>query len=88
MAGKQITIISRCGHCGSELRSFEVAPENMMLIAREPIWCPKCNDYAPEVRGVAGRLDSIDKEKSTYPPSLYWPYVPGEAGGTPPPVAS
>ena len=66
MAVDEITLVRLCGRCRAELGTITVRKENMMLCAAEPVWCPRCNAYRPELREVAGRLDSIRKEMGTY----------------------
>ena len=67
MARDTVTVIQLCGVCREQLGSFEVKQENMMLSSKESIWCPKCEASRPEVRDIAGRLDSIRKEVEGYP---------------------
>ena len=67
MAGETITIVQMCGICKSELGTFEVKKDNMMLSSRERIWCPKCQASTREVRDIAGRLTSIKKEVDSLP---------------------
>ncbi len=67
MAGELVTVTQMCGVCRSEVGTFEVKKENMMLSSRAHVWCPKCQASTPEVRDVAGRLDSIRKEVASLP---------------------
>ena len=67
MAGEEVTIIQRCGECGSEKGTYTVKKENMMIICKELTWCPNCKAYTPEVREIAGRSASIQKELKSYP---------------------
>ena len=68
MAGDTVSIVQKCGACGSELGSLEVKKENMMLFSKETIWCPQCQADRPEVRDVAERLAAIAKESESLPP--------------------
>ena len=67
MAGEEVTILRICGSCGAELESFSVRKENMMLCSDQSIWCPHCKTDTPELRDIAGRLDSIAIEQGSYP---------------------
>ena len=67
MAGEEITVVQTCRKCHSETGTFTVKKENLMLASKELIWCRKCEAYTPEIRDVAGRRASIQKETETYP---------------------
>jgi len=67
MAGDMVTLVKTCGVCKTELESFEVKKENMMLFTKATIWCPHCQAERPEVRDVAGRHDAIQKEAGALP---------------------
>ena len=67
MARDMVTVIQLCGVCREQLGSFEVNKENMMLSSTESLWCPHCEASRPEVRDIAGRLESIRKEVEGYP---------------------
>lgn len=67
MASEEVTIVQMCGECNSEIGTFTVKNENMMLLSKELIWCPKCEAYTSETRDIAGRRASIRKELDTYP---------------------
>ena len=67
MPGEQVTVIQMCGVCRSELGSFTVKKENLMLSSADRIWCPQCEASTPEVRDIAGRLASIQKEVDSLP---------------------
>ena len=69
MAVETITILQLCSDCKSEVGSFEVKKENMMLRTKDLVWCFKCNANKPEVRDIAGRSHSIQEERETYPVS-------------------
>ena len=70
----EVTIVSSCGECGTEIETVSVKKDNMMLSTKEQAWCPKCQADRPQVRDVAGRLDSIEKERQSYPKAV--PAVP------------
>ncbi len=42
MAGDTVSLVQKCGVCGSELGTLEVKKENMMLFSKGTIWCPQC----------------------------------------------
>ena len=67
MAGGMIDVIQMCGVCKSELGTFSVKHDNLMLSSRSSIWCPNCQTSTPEIRELAGRLDSIRREVSSLP---------------------
>lgn len=70
MPNDQLTVLQTCGVCGAELGAFTVKKDNMMLISKELIWCPNCQAEQPEVRDLAGRRGSIQKEIETYAENL------------------
>ena len=70
MPSDEYTILQSCGVCGAELGTFAVKPDNMMLISKELIWCPGCQADRPEIRELAGRRSSIQKEIETYAENL------------------
>ena len=67
MPTNEVNIIRSCGECGTEIETVSVKKDNMMLFTKEQVWCPKCQADRPEVRDVAGRLESIEKEQQSYP---------------------
>ena len=67
MAGDTVTVIQTCGICKTEVGTFSVKKDNLMLTSRARIWCPKCQASTPEVRDIAGRRDSIQKEVDSLP---------------------
>ena len=69
MPGDDVTVQRTCGACGLEIETFAVKKDNMMLSSKEQIWCPKCNAYTPEVRDIAGRRASIERDIESYPKS-------------------
>ena len=62
-----VTIVQLCGACNSELGTFEVKKENLMLSSRARIWCPRCRENTQEHREMAGRLESIKREVESLP---------------------
>ena len=66
----EVDIVRSCGECGTEIETVTTKKDNMMLFSNETLWCPKCQADRPEVRDVAGRLDSIKKEQQSYPKAV------------------
>ena len=62
-----VTVVSSCGECGTEIETVSVKKDNMMLFTSELAWCSKCQADRPQVRDVAGRLETIAKEQQSYP---------------------
>ena len=69
MPGEEVTIVQMCGRCHGEIGTFTVKRDNMMLSSKEQIWCSECGAYTPEVRDIAGRLASIQRDIESYPKS-------------------
>ena len=67
MAEDMVTVIQLCGNCKTELGSFSVKKENLMLTTQSTIWCPTCQADTQEARDVAGRLATIQKEVESHP---------------------
>ena len=67
MPDQMVTVVQLCGVCKSEVGTFEVKKENLMLDSKDTIWCPHCQAHNPEVREVAGRHAAIQKERESYP---------------------
>ena len=67
MPKNEVDIVSSCGYCGTEIETVSVKKDNMMLSTKKLAWCSKCQADRPQVRDVAGRLDSIEKERKSYP---------------------
>ena len=63
----QVTIVRMCAECRAEIETMTVKKDNMRLFSNETIWCPHCNADKPEVRDIVGRLESIEKETTSYP---------------------
>ena len=78
MPGEEVTIVQMCGRCHEELGTFTVKKDNMMLSTQEQIWCSKCGAYTSQVRDIAGRIASINREIASYPKSR-----PAELGPRP-----
>ena len=66
----EVNIVRSCGECGTEIETVAIKKDNMMLSTKEKVWCPKCQAHRPEVRDVAGRLESIEKERKSYPKAV------------------
>jgi len=66
----EVDIVRSCGECGTEIETVTIKKDNMMLSTKERVWCPKCQAERPEVRDVAGRLNSIVNEQQSYPKSV------------------
>lgn len=67
MAGEKINVVQLCGVCDSQVGTFEVKKENLMLTSKAQVWCPRCKANTPEVRDLAGRLESIKEEVDNLP---------------------
>jgi len=77
-----VEIVSSCAECGTEIERVSVKKDNMMLFTKEQAHCPKCKTDRPQVRDVAGRLESIEKEQQSYPQSQPAEPFPGQASGS------
>ena len=62
-----VEIVSSCAECGTEIERVSVKKDNMMLFTKDLAHCPRCNADRSQVRDVAGRLESIEKEQLSYP---------------------
>ena len=69
MAITEVEVVSSCGECGAEIETVMVKKDNMMLFTSDLAWCSKCQADRPQVRDVAGRLESIENEQNSYPQS-------------------
>lgn len=67
MPTDQVTIVRMCAHCRTEIETMSVKKDNMRLFSDETIWCPQCNRDMPEIRDIAGRVQSIHLEVESYP---------------------
>ena len=65
----EVEVVSSCGECGTVIETVTVKKDNMMLFTSELAYCSKCQVDRPQVRDVAGRLDSIEQEQQSYPQS-------------------
>ena len=70
MPNDEVTLVRICGKCRFRIETFAVKKDNMMLFSKEKIWCPHCQSEQPEIRDVAGREESIDREVNSYPKSV------------------
>ncbi len=70
MPGDEVTVVQLCGKCDSEIDTFTVKKDNLMLTPDEQIWCPKCEENTPEVRDIAGRVASIHNEVASCPKAV------------------
>jgi len=77
----EVNITSSCGECGTEIETVSVKKDNMMLFTKELAFCSKCQMNRPQVRDVAGRLESIGKEQESYPRSMPAEPFPGQSAG-------
>ena len=62
-----VEVVSSCAECGAEIERVSVKKANMMLFTNDLVHCPSCNADRSQVRDVAGRLESIEKEQLSYP---------------------
>ena len=69
MAGDTVTVVQKCGVCQTEVGTFSVKKENLLLSAKDEVWCPQCGVSRPEVRDISGRLGSIQQEVDSLPDS-------------------
>ncbi len=53
----------------------------MMLFTSELAFCSKCQADRPQVRDVAGRLESIEQEQQSYPQSVPAEPFPDQSKG-------
>ena len=74
-----VDIVSFCAECKTEIERVSVKKDNMMLFTKELARCPSCDADRPQVRDVAGRLDSIEKEQLSYPKPLPAEPFPGQS---------
>lgn len=65
----QVSISRMCGACRQEFEVITVKKDNMRLFVDEKVWCESCQSEQPEVRDIAGRLDTIRTEQQNYPVS-------------------
>ena len=77
-----VDIVSSCAECGTEIERVSVKKDNMMLFTNELLRCPSCNADRLQVRDVADRLDSIEKEQQSYPKPLPAEPFPGQGSSS------
>ena len=65
----QVSIVRKCSMCDTEIETVQVKKDNMMLSSKALVWCPSCGAERPERRDIAGRLETIQQEQASYPPS-------------------
>lgn len=63
----EVTIVRICQECGTEIETLTVKKDNMRLFSSELVWCPRCQAEKPEVRDIAGRLATVQREQDSYP---------------------
>ena len=67
MPAPEVTVVQMCGVCGTEVGTYSVKKENLMLSTGDTVWCHQCQEHTPEVRDVAGRHVAIQKEQDSLP---------------------
>ncbi len=77
----EVIVVSSCGECGTEIETMTVKKDNMMLFTSELAFCSKCQTKRPQVRDVAGRLESIEQEQQSYPQSVPAEPFPDQSKG-------
>ena len=70
MPADEVTVAQLCGKCHCQVGTFNIKKDNLMLTSSEEIWCPRCGETTPEVRDIAGRLESITREQESYPKAV------------------
>ena len=65
----QVAIVRMCGGCRDEIETITVKKDNMRLFVDDKVWCEGCQSEQPEVRDIAGRLETIQTEQQNYPVS-------------------
>ena len=68
MPNDEIAVVRLCKDCGTEIETITVKKDNLRLCSDELVWCPQCQAEKPEVRDLAGRRTTIQKEQASYPP--------------------
>ena len=64
-----VAVVRLCGGCRAEIETLTVKKDNMRLVVAEQVWCEVCQSQQPEVRDIAGRLETIRSEQQSYPES-------------------
>ena len=70
MPGEEVTVAQLCGKCNAQISTFTVKKDNLFLTTKDQIFCPHCGENTPEVRDIAGRLESIRREVESHPHSV------------------
>ena len=65
----QVSIVRMCGACRQEIEINSIKKDNMQLFVDQKVWCESCQSEQPEVRDIAGRLETIGIEQQSYPVS-------------------
>ncbi len=65
----QVSIVRMCGACRQEIEIISIKKDNMQLFVDQKVWCESCQSEQPEVRDIAGRLETIGIEQQSYPVS-------------------
>ncbi len=65
----QVSIVRMCGFCRWEVETISVKKDNMRLFVDDKVWCEVCQSEQPEIRDIAGRLETIGLEQQSYPVS-------------------
>ncbi len=65
----QVSIVRMCGACRLEIETIIVKKDNLRLFVDDRVWCDVCQSEQPEVRDIAGRLETIGLEQRSYPVS-------------------
>ena len=63
----EVSVVRSCRECGAEIETISVKKDNMRLFSDELVWCPVCKEDRPEVRDIAGRRSTIQREQASYP---------------------
>ena len=63
----EVTILRRCGRCRREFGAMTVKKDNMRLMVKDLVWCEGCGEETPEIREIAGRVESVSAERASYP---------------------
>ncbi len=63
----EVSVVRSCRECCAEIETINVKKDNMRLFSDELVWCPVCKAEKPEVRDIAGRQSTIQREQASYP---------------------
>ena len=64
----EVSVRRSCRDCGNEIETVTVKKDNMRLFTDDLVWCETCQGERHEVRDIAGREGSIQREQASYPP--------------------